>query len=137
MGVGLKEIGAGLATAVNIKAAAHSRSISEQLLCEKEEFSVVRAVVREKIRQAPTTEEKAGLEAFDAMLFIGEYFLNLRNSTKSADLFGEVDVRAEAFIDFLKHFDDVWKHQLLDRSLLERAEHALASCVEGYGSVAA
>jgi hypothetical protein len=137
MGVGLKEIAAGLAAAVNIKANAHCHTISDQLSIEKEEFSVVRDVVNKKLRHEPNAEERRRLQAFDCMLFLGEFFLNLPNSTESHDLPSEVDRRAEAFISFLMKFDDVWKNQLLDRPLVERAENALSACLEKYSSAAA
>jgi hypothetical protein len=87
--------------------------------------------------QASSADEQMRLEAFDAMLFLGEYFLNLRNDTKSCDLPSEVNGRAEAFIAFLKHFDDVWKNQLLDKSVAERAEHALSCSLQRRDRVAA
>jgi hypothetical protein len=137
MGVGLNEIAAGLSAAVQIKAQAHSRTTSDQLSVEKEEFSVVRDVVRKRMRQEPNAAERARLEAFDCMLFLGEFLLNLRNSTECHDLPSDVHHRADAFITFLKQFDDVWKHQLLDRPLVERAENALSSCLIHCSSAAA
>jgi hypothetical protein len=130
MGVGLKEIGGGLADAVGLKALTHSRSASDQLAAEQEEFAVVREVVRQRVRQTPNKDERLRLEAFDAMLCLGEYFLNLQNTTKCTDLQSEVDDRTSTFIAFLQDFDKIWKNELLSKSLVERAENAM-SCFNG------
>jgi hypothetical protein len=130
MGNGLTEIAAGLAAAVEIKAQIHARTISDQLAIENEEFSVVRQVVHQRMTRELRPAERARLEAFDCMLYLGEFLLDLRNGTETRDLPSEVHLRAEAFINFLKQFDEVWKNQLLDRPLAERAENALSSCLK-------
>jgi hypothetical protein len=125
----LKEIGGGLVDAVTLKADIHARSISDQLREEQTEFAVVRSVVRRRLEALPNTELRHRLEAFDAMLLLGEYFLDLRKGTDSVNLHCEVAARTETFIAFLRHFDEVWKNECLDRSLAERATHAIDSCV--------
>jgi hypothetical protein len=129
MGVGLKEIGAGLVDAVALKANIHARSVPDQLRHEQSEFATVRSVVRSTIQSLPRTEDRDDLEAFEAMLLLGEYFLDLRRGPKSADLPLEVDGRVEAFTAFLRRFDEAWKNENLDRPLAERAAHAITSCM--------
>jgi hypothetical protein len=129
MGVGLKEIGAGLVDAVALKADMHGRSIPDQLRHEQSEFAAVRSVVRSTIQTLPCTEDREDLEAFEAMLILGEHFLELRHGPKSADLSLEVDARVETFIAFLRRFDEAWKNEYLDRPLTERAAHAVTACM--------
>jgi hypothetical protein len=137
MGIGLKEFCAGLTEAVGIKAALHSRSLSDQLAIEKDEFSVVRALVRNEIGRASNEGEKARLEALDALLVLGEFFLNLRKSTRANDLHSEVDNRADEFIAKLIDFDEAWKNELLDRPLDERAANALSHFLQIHEGAAA